>query len=86
MWRNLKLYPCRVLSIRLFLKDLPYVKALVGCVEKLVQPGRRQTVFEALRQYFVIRNAGSQIRLRLWWDNLLVRGIEVPNSLKAAVG
>ena len=53
IWRNLKLYPRRVPSIRLFLKDLLYMETLVGCVKRLVQPGRRQTVFEALRQSFV---------------------------------
>ena len=53
IWRNLKLYPRRVPSIRLFLKDLLYLETLVDCVKKLVQPGRRQTVFQAFRQSFV---------------------------------
>ena len=53
IWRNLKQYPRHVPSIRLFLKDLLYLETLVDCVKKLVQPGRRQTVCEALRQSFV---------------------------------
>ena len=53
IWRNLKLYPRRVPSIRLFLKDLLYLETLVDCVKKLVQPGRRQTVYRAFHQSFV---------------------------------
>ena len=52
IWRNLKLYPRRVPSIRLFLKDLLYLEILVDCVKKLVQPGRRQTVYQAFHQSF----------------------------------
>jgi hypothetical protein len=53
IWRNLKSYPRRIPSIRIFLHDIIYFEMLANCVKKLVQPRRRETLFKALGRCFV---------------------------------